>query len=38
VHGDFTEGEFTDLDIRDAVFLRWQLDGAIKDYEKGAGR
>ncbi len=34
VHGAFTEGEYTDLDIRDAVFLRYQLDGAISDYER----
>lgn len=27
-----------DLDIRDAVFLRFQLDGAISDYEKAVGR
>ncbi len=38
MHGDFTEGQFTDLDIRDAVFLRYQLDGAINDYERAVGR
>lgn len=26
------------LDIRDAVFLRHQLDRAIRDYAKAAGR
>jgi len=26
------------LDIRDAVFLRHQLDLAIQDYDKAAGR
>lgn len=34
---DVGEGEAR-LDIRDAVFLRHQLDNAIRDYDKGAGR
>jgi hypothetical protein len=38
MHGDLTQGEYTDLDIRDAVFLRYQLDGAIQDYERAVGR
>lgn len=38
MHGDLTQGQYTDLDIRDAVFLRYQLDGAIQDYEKAVGR
>lgn len=38
MHGDLTQGEYTDLDIRDAVFLRYQLDGAISDYERAVGR
>ena len=33
--GLFTdEKRIVDLDIRDAVFLRYQLDGAISDYER----
>ncbi len=38
VHGDFALGEYRDLDIRDALFLQWQLQGAIDDYTKAAGR
>lgn len=38
MHGDLTQGEYTDLDIRDAVFLRYQLDGAISDYERAVGK
>lgn len=37
-HGSFLDGEYTDLDIRDALFLQWQLAGAIDDYTKAAGR
>lgn len=37
-HGAFLGHEYTDLDIRDAVFLRYQLDGAINDYERAVGR
>jgi hypothetical protein len=37
-YGDLTQGEFTDLDIREALLLQWQLAGAINDYEKAAGR
>lgn len=38
MHGDLSQGEYTDLDIRDAVFLRYQLDGAIQDYERAVGK
>ncbi len=31
-------GCHADLDIKDALFLQWQLAGAIRDYEKAAGR
>jgi hypothetical protein len=37
-YGDLANYEYADLDIRDAVFLRYQLDGAIQDYEKAVGR
>lgn len=32
------EGRAVDLDIRDAVYVRYLLDGAIKDYERAVGR
>ena len=38
VYGSVLDSEFVDLDIREAVFLRYQLDGAISDYEKAVGR
>ena len=31
-------GEDQPLDIRDALLFRHQLDNAIRDYEKAAGR
>lgn len=37
-YGSMLDGEFADLDIRDAVFLRYQLDGAIGDYERAVGK
>lgn len=37
-HGRLLEGEFNDLDIRDALFLQWQLAGAIEDYTKAVGK
>lgn len=37
-YGSFLDGKYTDLDIRDAVFLRYQLDGAIQDYERAVGK
>lgn len=30
--------EVDEMTIRDAVFLRHQLDNAIRDYDKAAGR
>lgn len=32
------EGRCVSLDIRDAVYFRYLLDGAINDYEKAVGR
>jgi len=32
------DGKAVDLDIRDAVYFRYLLDGAIHDYEKAAGK
>jgi hypothetical protein len=36
--GPFDDRKVIDLDIRDAVFLRYQLDGAIQDYERAVGK
>lgn len=36
VGGLFHGGMAADLDIRDAVYFRYLLDGAIQDYEKAA--
>lgn len=30
--------QVVDLDIRDAVYLRYLLDGAISDYERAVGK
>lgn len=30
--------QIANLDIRDAVYLRYMLDGAIKDYERAVGK
>jgi hypothetical protein len=32
------DGVIVDLDIRDAVYFRYLLDGAINDYERAVGR
>lgn len=37
-YGRLTEGEYSDIDIRDALFLQWQLAGAIDDYTKAVGQ
>lgn len=37
-YGLLLEGEYHDLDIRDALFLQWQLAGAIDDYIKAVGK
>jgi hypothetical protein len=33
-----SEGRLVKLDIRDAVYFRYLLDGAINDYERAVGR
>lgn len=33
-YGHLLQGQYRNLDIKDAVFLRYQLDGAIRDYER----
>jgi hypothetical protein len=38
IYGSLFDGDYVDLDIRDAVFLRYQLDGAIQDYERAVGK
>ena len=37
-YGSLVDHEYVDLDIREAVYLRYQLDGAISDYERAVGR
>jgi len=36
--GPIGERTTIDLDIKDAVFLQWQLAGAIDDYAKAVGK
>lgn len=36
--GPLHDRRIVELDIRDAVFLQWQLAGAIDDYAKAAGK
>lgn len=37
-YGNLVDGEYFDLDIKAAVYLRYQLDLAISDHAKAAGR
>jgi hypothetical protein len=36
--GDVLDGIQVELDIRDAVYFRYLLDGAINDYERAVGK